>query len=127
MALKEKEIQAVLELPSEQRYRYFIQRIVDTEIVWGLFDDGWALAEDSNGIGIFPLWPASEYAQLCAKDDWVNYKPESFSIEELVDTLLPKMKENNVLPGIFYTPDLKSIIPDIDLVISDIQNEQERY
>ena len=48
MKINEKQIEAVISLPGHQRYEYFIKTVVDWESVWGLYQDGWALASTNE-------------------------------------------------------------------------------
>ena len=66
MKVTPKQMEAVLALSGVKRFEHFIKVIVDWREVWGLYQDGWALAEADDGIIVFPLWPAKEYAQVCA-------------------------------------------------------------
>lgn len=73
--MNQKEFNAVLELPANIRYEYFIKKIVDQEVLWGLYDDGWALSTDDVGNHLFPFWPRKEFAEYCAIGDWSNGYP----------------------------------------------------
>src|SRR4051812_31525339 len=68
--------EAVLRLDATARHTHFVKRVVDAELVWGLWKDGWALMADETGQQVFPLWPAREYAELCAVADWEGYLAE---------------------------------------------------
>jgi hypothetical protein len=127
MTINERQITAVLAMPGKDRYRHFIKKIADSETVWGLFSDGWALAGTDDGAEVFPLWPAQEYAALCAVGAWDGYAPKSFTVDELLDDLLPMLENDGVLPGIFYTPQDKGVTPAIDLLRSDLKSELANY
>jgi len=125
--MNQKQIDAVLALQPEQRYEHFVKMIADWQEVWGLYSDAWALAATDTGATVFPMWPAKEYAALCADGEWRGYVPESFSLDDLLNELLPKLKEDGVIPGIFYTPSNKGITPAIDRLVSDLREELENY
>ena len=127
MKINHKQIENVLSLSGSKRYEYFIKVVADWEKVWGLYKDGWALAATDNWGTVFPLWPAKEYAELCAVNEWHEYKPESFSLEELLDKLLPKLKSDGILPGVFYTPYDTGVTPTIDQLDNDLRNELKNY
>jgi len=127
MIISDKQIAAVLALPGNERYKHFIKRVADSELAWGLFDEGWALAATDDGARVFPLWPAEEYAKLCAVGEWGGYAPRSFSVEELLEDLLPMLQEDGVLPGIFYTPDDKGVTPAVELLRQDLAAELQNY
>jgi len=127
MNINQKQIDSVLILSGSQRYKYFIKKIVDWEEVWGLYNEGWALAGDENDIKTFPVWPAKEYAQLCAKNEWKNYKPEMISLAEFIDELLPTLKKDGVFLSVFNTPNNVAVTPSIDQILEDINTELANY
>lgn len=125
--INQKQIDAVLALPSEKRYEHFVKVVADWQEVWGLYSEGWALAATETGVTVFPMWPAKEYAALCADKEWTGYVPESFSLDDLLNELLPKLKRDGVVPGIFYTPSDKGITPTIDQFVNDLNEEIDQY
>lgn len=127
MNISQLQIKAVLSLPGEDRYRHFVKTVVDREEAWGLYQDGWAIACTNEGEAVFPLWPLKEYAQLCAIEDWEGYSPQAISLDDLTTALLPKLRDEGVLPGVFYTPSGKGVTPSIDTLEHDLQEELERY
>ncbi len=127
MKINSKQIESVTALAGPKRYKHFVKVVADWEEVWGLYQDGWALAATDDGQQVFPLWPAKEYAQLCAEKEWVGYKPESFSLEDFMGELLPNLKADNVLPGIFYTSSDNGVTPTVDQLLSDLNEELENY
>jgi len=127
MKINQKQIESVIALPGEKRYEHFIKLVADWEEVWGLYQDGWALAETDDGQKVFPTWPAREYAELCANREWAGYKPASFSLDDFIEELLPNLKRDGVLPGVFYTPSDKGVTPTVDKVLADLSRELENY
>ncbi|WDE07031.1 DUF2750 domain-containing protein [Thalassomonas viridans] len=127
MNINLKQIEAVIALDGSKRYAHFVKVIADWEEVWGLYQDGWALASTEDGETVFPLWPAKEYAQLCAEKEWVGYQPESFSLDELMEELLPNLKADGVLPGVFYTPLDKGVTPSVEQLLADLNEELDNY
>jgi hypothetical protein len=95
---------AVLQLPALRRYRHFLERAIATGEVWGLQEDGWALAVDAAGRDVFTLWPAPEYAALCATRLWEGYEPQVITLQELESALLPELEAGGLMLGIFNTP-----------------------
>ncbi len=127
MKINQKQIDAVIALPGQKRYGTFIKVVADWEEVWGLYQDGWALAATDDGKQVFPVWPAKEYAQLCTDKEWSGYEPQSFSLEDFMGELLPNLKNDGVLPGVFYTPSDNGVIPTVDQLLSDLDEELENY
>ena len=126
MKVSPKQMEAVLALPGIKRFEHFIKVIADWQEVWGLYQDGWALAA-ADGTTVFPLWPAKEYAQVCAANEWAGYEPRSISLSDLTEILLPKLKLDGVLPGVFFTPTSKGVTPSVDELKSALEAELQNY
>jgi hypothetical protein len=127
MKLQKQQIKAVLTLEGPERYENFIKQVADKEVVWGLYQEGWALAETSDGQRAFPLWPAAEYAALCARHNWEGYQPRSFPLSDLMDKFLPRFAEDGTLPAIFFTPQKKGVTPSVQQLRADLERELDRY
>jgi len=127
LKISQKQIESVLKLDAPKRYMYSIKRIADQEEIWGLYNDGWALAADEGGNVVFPLWPAKEYAQLSAHENWNGYEPEPISLDDLINALLPRLMKDHIQPSIFYTPADKGIVLDASALIDDLNKELENY
>src|SRR6476620_996198 len=95
------EIEAVLRLPGEKRYEYFIKRVADANKLWGLWDDGWAMGVTDKGQRTIPVWPAAEYAEACRQGDWVIYTPRAIDLHEFMDDFLPRLVRDGVRVSIF--------------------------
>lgn len=127
MKVSPKQMESVLALPGIERFDHFIKVIADWQEVWGLYQDGWALAAADNGTTVFPLWPAKEYAQVCAANEWTGYEPRSISLGDFTEVLLPKLKLDGVLPGVFFTPASKGVTPSVDELRSALEAELKNY
>jgi len=127
MKISQKQIDAVSALAGPKRYEHFIKVVADRQEVWGLYKDGWALAATDDGQKVFPVWPAKEYAELCADKEWMGYEAESFSLDDFMGELLPNLQSDRVLIGIFYTPVNNGITPEIEQVLNDLELELENY
>jgi hypothetical protein len=122
-----KEIEAVLRLDGPSRFRHFIKRVVDEEVAWGLWNDGWALMGDDAGVSVFPLWPAREYAELARTGEWVAYRVEPITLDDLLGDLLPSLIDKAVLPGVFPTPAGKGVTPTVKELESALRLEMREY
>ncbi|MES2972538.1 MAG: DUF2750 domain-containing protein [Pseudomonadota bacterium] len=127
MNLNPKQMEAILALPGIERFKHFVKVVADWQEAWGLYQDGWALAGGDDGTVVFPLWPAQEYAQLCAANEWLEYEPRSISLDELMQVLLPKLKTDGVLPGVFFTPASKGVTPSAEVLMSALTTELQKY
>ncbi len=127
MIVSDKERESVTALAGDKRYRYFIKRVVDTGVVWGLWQNGWALATTESGEQVFPLWPAKEFASACAMGDWSSYAPEEIDLESLIDDLAQRLADSGVLAGVFPTPSEQGVTPELDGLVADLRAEMGRY
>ena len=125
--ISDKELHAILGLDGPRRYDHFIKHVVDCEQAWGLYSDGWAMGSDDDGRPTFPLWPAHQYASLCAVGEWADCEPTEIPLEDLVSELLPRLKEDGVAPSVFRTPAGQSVMPSVDQMLTDLKNEMARY
>ncbi len=125
--LHPKEIEAVVALDGPARYEHFIKQVADRNVAWGLWNDGWAMGADDEGTPTFALWPAREYAELCAKDEWDGFEAEEIPLDDLIDDLLPKLAADGVQPSISRTPSGDSVMPPIGQLIDDLRTEKARY
>lgn len=127
MKVNPKQLAAVSALPGPERYKHFVKVVADWQQIWGLYQEGWALAASDDGATVFPMWPAKEYAEICAEKEWAGFQPRAFSLDDLLYELLPKFKRDNVLPGIFFTPASKGVMPSVDQLKNDIEMELKNY
>lgn len=127
MKVNQAQINAIFALPAQKRFEHFVKVVVAWQEAWGLFSDGWALAGADDGVGVFPLWPAKEYAQACAVNEWAGCQPRAISLDELLDDLLPRLKLDGLLPGIIFTPDGRGATPPVDELVEAIHTELQNY
>ncbi|MEZ4302515.1 MAG: DUF2750 domain-containing protein [Polyangiaceae bacterium] len=124
----QREIDAVLRLDGPARFRHFIKQVVDREETWGLWENGWALMENENGVPVLPLWPAREYAELNRVGEWARYEPAPIPLNELLEELLPRVASQGALLGVFPTPAGKGVALDVEELSSALRAyEVENY
>src|SRR5688572_2502535 len=97
--LRPREMEAVLALDAPTRYEHFVKQVADRNEAWGLWSNGWAMGMDDEGTPTFPLWPAKEYAELCAKGNWKGFEAAEIPLNDLIDELLPKLQDDGVKPS----------------------------
>ena len=123
----QKEIESVLRLDGQARFEHFVKQVAAHEAAWGLWEDGWGLLADNEGLQVFPLWPSREYAELFRGSDWSEYEAKEISLEELLRDLLPGMAERGVLPGVFPTPAGQGVTPTAEELATALKIECEKY
>jgi len=117
------QIDAIIGLPGPKRYEHFIKVCADRRQMWGLYSNGWALAATSENQPVFPVWPAREYASLCAVKEWDGYVPREIELDDFFLALLPRLEASGTQIGVFYTPQEKGVIPTLAQLDSDLKEE----
>jgi hypothetical protein len=126
MSIHAKKIENVLKLNSLDRYDYFIRKVADLEVVWGLFKDGWAMVSVDDQQGI-PFWPEAEFAALCASGEWAGFHAKEISVEDFIKKWLPGMNSDKRIASIFPTPDGKPSIVDPKVLQQHLSDELKQY
>ena len=126
---------AVTALPAAQRYLHFIKEIATIGAVCGLCrGDRWVMTTTEDEIAVFLLWPAGKYAQEFrdksanyAYKAWGQYEPRFIELNDFTQILLPLLKEQDILPGIFFTPFENGITPSVDELLLTIDNYYQQW
>jgi hypothetical protein len=126
MIINQKQVQSVLNLSGKDRYAYFIKMAADQRKVWGLRSEKWALASTDDGTHVFPIWPAREYAELCAVGIWAQQSSAPIDLDLVFDSVIPKLRESKTLVGIFPTPADLGVTPDLEVFERDLKYELSR-
>lgn len=121
-----KEVDIVKELPAQKRYDYFIKKVVDYEAVWGLYNEGWATTEDSEGRKLVTFWPRSEFAEICAIGDWKGYMPARINLDEFLNNWMPGMMKDELKISVFWSNG-NSVIVEPKRLLADMEEELENY
>lgn len=103
MALHPQKIERVLRLGTQARLDYFIRKIADSEVVWGLFGTGWATATADGRMAI-PFWPEQDFAALCADDAWTGFHAKAIPLDAFLTRWLPGMEKDQRLCAVFPAP-----------------------
>ncbi|MEF2293814.1 DUF2750 domain-containing protein, partial [Virgibacillus dokdonensis] len=72
------------------------------------------------------FWPKKEFANLCAINEWNNYKAKHIELEDFIQEWLPGMKKDGIKPSIFWN-NIDSVILDVDKLITDLEEELDKY
>jgi hypothetical protein len=122
-----KKFAALCALSGPERYRYFLRKIADFEVAWGLYDAGWATASNDDGNMAIPFWPEADFAAACAIEEWASFAPKEISVQDLLEKWLPGMGQNGDLVAVFPTPESKGVFVEPKRLAEDIQEESEQY
>lgn len=124
--MNNKEFEAIIKLPANIRYEYFIKKVADYEEVWALYDDGFVTAIDENGNKVIPFFPKKEFAQNYAKLEWAICKPITIELDDFINKWLPGMEKDEIKPAIFPVDDKMAVV-EYELLIRDLETELENY
>ena len=114
-------------LGGKERLDYFVRKVADFEEVWGLMDEGWAMAMDASGRDAVPFWPEKEFADACATGSWSGFRPEAISLDDLVSRWLPGMKRDNRAAVVFPTAADKGTFVESDYLLQRLRQEAAQY
>lgn len=122
--LNRQQFQAVSALASHQRYRHFIGRVSDWQLVWGLRNEGgWVTASDSNANPVAPFWPHPDYAIACAVGEWAGNSPASIDVHHFLSRWLPGMEKDGMLAAVFPTLAMQGLVVSPHQLQRDIEEE----
>lgn len=107
--LTDHELERALRMSAPQQFAYFVERCVETEVVWGLSVDGadWGMTHDANGLELFAVWPHERFAAACRHLHWTHRTPTPLRLDDFLDLVIPKLITDVVGVAVFPLPDLR--------------------
>lgn len=107
--LTDREFEAGLRQSAAKQFEYFVERCVETEVVWGLSVDGadWGMTRDVNGLELFGAWPDRRFAEACRHLHWSHRTPTAIRLDDFLDLVVPKLIADVVGVAVFPLPDLR--------------------
>src|SRR5580704_1602436 len=99
-------LENVLNLGPNERFSYFVRKLVDRQEVIGLFDDskGWATKADDAGKPFTMFWPEREFAERYRQEEFGSYSIKPIDLASFVDKWIPGMKRDGIGIAAFPTP-----------------------
>lgn len=95
--------EAVMAMPAEERFAYFVRKVADFEQVWGLHAEGWATAADAGGAIALAVWPEPDFAAACAVGPWERHVPRAVPLADFLTVWLPRMVGDSRTVVVFPT------------------------
>ena len=105
-----KKMASVMRMNGADRFSYFVRKVADFELLWGLFDDGWAIAADADDAQVLPLWPEKEFAAACAENEWSSFRPVEISLGDLLDSWVDGLTKDGLGVAVFPTIENKGVV-----------------
>lgn len=121
------EIEKVIKLTPIDRYKYFIKRIADKEILFTLELDDKIITSNINNKTLIPLWNATEYVKLCQVEGWENSKIKQITLEQFENEIIDLIEENDYLINIFPVGGKTGFVVDINEFVRDLNDELNNY
>jgi hypothetical protein len=126
--MNDKEYEAVLSLPAERRYRYFVKKVAGEQVVWSLTaGNGWASGLDPAGQEVFPVWPHPRFAAACATGSWEGDEPRSIDLSAWLERWTSGLYADGTLVAVFPTPSGKGVVVGAARLREDIEEECSLY
>jgi hypothetical protein len=117
----------VMAMRADERFAYFVRKVADFEQVWGLYDEGWATADNGGDAIGLPFWPEQDFAAACAVDAWDKYAPKAIPLSEFLAKWLPGMARDSRLVAVFPTERDTAVFASPYVVMTAIQREMEQH
>jgi hypothetical protein len=126
--VNDEEFEAVLALPANGRYEYFIKRAASHGELWGLRGEGgWVVTADDEGNQHFPVWPHPRFAQACAEGPWEGENAVAIDIDEWVEGWLSALDEDGMRVAVFQTPDDEGVGVAPQRLKRDLEDELAQF
>ena len=120
--LTPKQIEAINNMPAEQRYDDFICGTIAGERVWSLYsDEGWAVISD-DGEEYLPVWPHAELASLWVTGGYSDCEPKPIPLQDWLEKWLPNMVDDGLLVAVAPNTDGDSITVGAEELLANIQD-----
>ena len=113
---------AISDMDAPERYDYFVRKVCDFEVVWGLSNEGWA-AGKIDGVDVIPVWPERELAAACATGDWADLAPKEIPLDDFLKKWLPGATADGTKFAVFPTVTQKAAVVDNETLRADIETE----
>jgi hypothetical protein len=129
--ITKQEFEAILKLPPDKRYQYFIKRICDWEQIYALYEgNSIILNEDKKGnlfVFLFPFETfASHYAQNT--DEFESSICKAIELDKFIEEVIEKLLSHNVLNAlVFPVPNGYGLNVSLSQLKEDINQELENY
>ncbi|WP_342527592.1 DUF2750 domain-containing protein [Chryseomicrobium sp. FSL W7-1435] len=116
-----KELHELTRLPADTRYEVFLHTVVENKEVWGLFQEGWATAEDAKGAQRIFFWPSEEFASHQAAKEWPGFTPKPIALDEFIEAWLPGLEKDEIQISVFSTAK-DEILAEAETLLEDLED-----
>ncbi len=104
-SMDENQFKTLTGLNPDQRYRFCIQKMIETSELWSLNNGQlWAMGEDPSGRQFLPIWPHPELADRCRMQSWNDYTPQAISLSAWQERWIPGIHDSKKFISVFPVP-----------------------
>ncbi len=108
--LSKTQIDAINRFSADQRYDYFVNKVIEQREVWGLSsEEGWVILSD-DGDEHLPVWPHPELAALWIGGEYADCEPKQISLDDWLGKWLPGMEKDDLLAAVSPDTEGESIV-----------------
>lgn len=108
------------------RYTHFLKTIAETGELWTVIDnDGSFALFEVNNSTVFSLCPDEASIESNLTPDWQDYIPFKVNLNELEETILPLIRQNNYLINVFPIDSRTGYIATLNDFVKDLNNALE--
>ncbi|MCI4671372.1 MAG: DUF2750 domain-containing protein [Bacteroidia bacterium] len=128
--MENKILEEVQSRSPEELYRLFIERVVEQEAIWGLYQekkDGWAVTVDENKTERLVLWSESGFAKMNAVQNWNAYGPEPIDLYGFVESGIEELVSEGRSVSIMYFPEVGGLEVGLEFLKRDLEGCIEQY
>lgn len=128
MKINKNEFEEVSKLTAFERYKYFIKRVADFEVMYTLVNANEDLALlEVEGKRMLSFWSSKEFAASCAINEWHGYQPIELTLEQFEESYIDIIEAEDYLINIFPSINLTGFIVDIAEFTKDLNEEMQKY
>ncbi|KLV06934.1 phage-shock protein [Photobacterium aquae] len=80
--LTQSQIDDILALDAEKRFKYLVKEVVSNREIWILTDEHGCVMLNTDEEDGVPVWPNKEFAELWATGEWEECKAEAISLNK---------------------------------------------
>lgn len=103
--MDENQFKTLIHLTPDQRYRFCIQKVLETGELWSLNQEQlWAMGEDPAGRQFIPIWPHPDLADRCRQKNWQDYAPRAIDLAAWKERWIPGIHDAQKFISVFPVP-----------------------
>ncbi|WP_417516741.1 DUF2750 domain-containing protein [Marinobacter sp.] len=127
--MSDERLTGVLESSGEERYDYFLSRVLEEREIWILVNSDnrfLSIVSEDDGVKHLPVWPSSEFAVEYAGGS-SDLSPKSISLPDFFKKWVPGLTKDGLQVGVFPGLDKSVWITEANELKKDLQDELSSF